>query len=396
MHALKTLQKALQNSYAKTHCRRVEAVWRGVEGLLSGGRLWLTCLGRHLPGKTCDKHKIKAADRLLGNRWLQAELPLFYRGLAKWLLRGLRNPVLLVDATGAGPHQTEVTAALSFTGRALPLFSRVYRNKDKPLSPKNQRQFIRSLANVLPTDSVPILVTDAGYHSAWFEAVLKQGWHFVGRIRNRTHAKVDGEWVVAKSLHARARKYAQNLGKLCLYKSHPMKFRFVLSNAPKKKGRQRRTTRGTKGRRTTDHQAASRAKEPWLLATSLKCNAKTVVAIYATRMQIEESFRDRKSFRHGWSLRHLGCHSPERTAVLLLCAALANVALQLIGIAAERRNLHHAFQANTVRNRRVFSYFVLARLILARGQEPPASDYPSIVLNMREQLGANCPLSLGP
>ena len=57
--------------------------------------------------------------------------------------------------------------------------------------------------------------------------------------------------------------------------------------------------------------------------------------------------------------------TPERTAVLLTLAALAFVVVTLIGMAAERRGIHRAYQANTVK-RRVLSFLVLASAILRR------------------------------
>lgn len=357
MHALSILREGLENSYALSHKRRVGALWRSVESLLNGGRLWLTALGRSLSGETNDKHKIKAADRFLGNQKLHADLPLFYRGLAKWLLRGIRRPVLLVDVTGVGPRHLAITVALVFVGRSLPLFSRVYKNQKNARSPKNQKLFIQSLAAVLPPECTPIIVTDAGFHSAWFKATIEQGWDFVGRIRNSTHAKIAEEWIPAKSLHAQATKRTQNIGTVELYKSQPLRLRLVLSKAPKSKGRRRLTLKGAQGRRSVDCKAIRRAREPWLLATSLNEKPKEIVRIYSMRMQIEQAFRDLKSFRHGWCLRHIGSRSPERIEVLLLCAALANVAVLIVGFATEFCKKHYAYYANTNRSRRVLSFF---------------------------------------
>jgi hypothetical protein len=38
-------------------------------------------------------------------------------------------------------------------------------------------------------------------------------------------------------------------------------------------------------------------------------SAKQVIALYALRMQIEETFRDTKNIRFGWSFRHARCKS---------------------------------------------------------------------------------------
>ncbi len=45
--------------------------------------------------------------------------------------------------------------------------------------------------------------------------------------------------------------------------------------------------------------------------------------LYASRMQIEETFRDMKSYRWGLALRYCRCRSAQRLQVLLLVAALA-------------------------------------------------------------------------
>ena len=82
-------------------------------------------------------------------------------------------------------------------------------------------------------------------------------------------------------------------------------------------------------------------------------------------MQIEETFRDTKNHRFGWSLGDVRLSTPERTAVLLTLAALAFLVVTLIGMAAERRGEHRAYQANTER-RRVLSFLVLAAAILRR------------------------------
>lgn len=79
------------------HAKQWSALWRAVTGLIQGGQLWLTALGRSLPGATTDKHRIKAADRLLDNPALQRALPKLYAGLAAMLLRRIRRPIILID-----------------------------------------------------------------------------------------------------------------------------------------------------------------------------------------------------------------------------------------------------------------------------------------------------------
>ncbi len=79
---------------------------------------------------------------------------------------------------------------------------------------------------------------------------------------------------------------------------------------------------------------------------------------YALRMKIEETFRDAKNHRFGWSLRHVRSASAERLTILLLLAVLASIAKTMLGFEAERQRLHRGDQANTVKHR-VLSFFVL-------------------------------------
>jgi len=158
-----------------------------------------------------------------------------------------------------------------------------------------------------------------------------------------------------------------------LPKSKPRSYRLVLSAQPKLKGRKRINTLGVPGRKKVDRDCSKAAREPWLLATSLDSNAAFVVQLYSLRMQIEQSFRDSKSYRYGWALNLVKSASTARIEVLLLLAALASVVTQTVGRAAARCGLQRLFQANTIRIRRVFSFFVLGLLVIRTGHIIAAS-----------------------
>src|SRR5262249_43518548 len=77
--------------------------------------------------------------------------------------------------------------------------------------------------------------------------------------------------------------------------------------------RARKPPRSNRPRSGSQLKAKRGAIEPWLLATSLPhASAATVCDIYATRMQIEETFRDTKNPRFGWSLQHARYRSTRR------------------------------------------------------------------------------------
>jgi hypothetical protein len=94
-----------------------------------------------------------------------------------------------------------------------------------------------------------------------------------------------------------------------------------------------------------------------------------VVALYARRMQIEETFRDAKSPRFGMSLGFARPRSEPRADVLLLLASLAHLFALLVGIAAEAARLHRGYQANTVVTKRVLSLVMVGRFLVRSGND---------------------------
>src|SRR3954471_10375469 len=362
MRAATLLQNQLESSLGTVHQRRRAAVWRGVEGVVSGGKLSLTALGRSLPGRTSDKHRIKAANRLLGGD-VHSQMGLFYWALAKRLLKHNKNPVVVVDWTQLDSGHYVLSAQLCCDGRALPLYNRVY-PRSKLGNPLAQRKFLRAFAAIVPIDCRPIIITDAGFRSPWFDAVTGLGWDFIGRIRNTTKVHTEHGWIAVKRLHELAGNRSRDLGWLRMRRGMPREYRLVLSELRKLKGRKRMTLKGVPGRNTQDRKSSSGAREPWLLATSLSSGAKAIVRTYGLRMQIEQSFRDAKNHRNGWSLRHAQSKSAKRLEVLLLIASLALVVVQMVGRAAASSDLQRRFQANTITARRVLSMFVLGHHVL--------------------------------
>jgi hypothetical protein len=92
------------------------------------------------------------------------------------------------------------------------------------------------------------------------------------------------------------------------------------------------------------------------------------------RMQIEQAFRDRKNHRHGWSMHHVHTRSKERLAVVILLASLAEVAVQLVGRAVAATAIAKQFQSNTVRSRRVLSFFFVGCRAIAQHICPTAQQ----------------------
>jgi hypothetical protein len=349
------------------HAVRVMAVRALVEGIIRGGRLSPATIGRVLPGGALPKHGIKRVDRLLGNSKMVGDRLLFFRAIAHRLLRDCARPVILVDWTQAGQH-VALVAAVPIGGRALPIYIEVHPLK-KLGNAAVEKRFLGALKAIVPTECRSVIVTDAGFKGPFFQAVLDQGWDFLGRVRGTTKAISSvGETISKEQLYARASITPVEVGSFGLFVKQKIPCRLVLVRKRRRPGRKRPPPACNEER-----EKRQAALDPWLLATSMSDgDAASVVGIYARRMQIEETFRDTKNHRFGWSLGDVRLSTSHRTAVLLTLAALAFLVVTVIGMAAEQRGAHRAYQANTEK-RRVLSFLVLAAAILRRKSLDPCS-----------------------
>jgi hypothetical protein len=260
-------------------------------------------------------------------------------------------------------------ASLALDGRSVTLYEEVH-----PLANATSRQvhaaFLATLATMLPAGCVPVVLTDAGFRSTWFRLVERMGWMWIGRIRNRDMIRpVDGDtWEGCKSLYPKATGSAQSLGWYDYVRAHPVRCQLVLvKHAPK--GRHHACLDGRSARSAHSRKQARAQLEPWLLATCpalAVLNPESIVALYARRMQIEESFRDLKNERLGLGLAASRSTKPDRLRVLLLIGALATLVLRLIGEMARERQLHRQCQSNTRASRPVLSVITLARQLVRK------------------------------
>lgn len=338
-----------------------------------GGRATLTGIGRSLRGSN-PKHLIKAADRLLGNVRLHGELLLFYAAVCRRVIPTEGRPLLLIDWTDIGKLWAVLTVTLVSKGRGVVIYSRAYPRR-RENDPRAEAECLRTL-ELLMGRAKPIIVSDAGFRGPWMTTVRGfVGWDFVGRVRGRVQIRL-GEmqkWRKVKSLWSDASLKPNSVGLCELVRSKPVAARLVLVRQ-RVAGRKRLPKIG---RRKKRHIRS--AREPWVLATSmLHASAKEIVAIYETRMRIEETFRDQKCPRFGWGLDEARTKSVDRINVLLMLAALAHYAAMLIGAAAEAMDFHLRFQANTVKSRRVLSLVRLARAVLSSLLIP---DWKRLLIN---------------
>jgi hypothetical protein len=157
-----------------------------------------------------------------------------------------------------------------------------------------------------------------------------------------------------------------------------------------KRTEQGRHKKGKFGRRLHSKQSQKSARaqrEPWLLAVSPRLDhlsAQAVVAVYAQRMQIEESFRDLKSERFGLGFSANRSTQKNRLGALLLIACLASFVLRLIGEVGKARQMEFQFQSNTRHSRPVLSVISLALQLVQHGMAAfPPREFREVLERLR-------------
>jgi hypothetical protein len=372
MHAITILHRILSASFPEIHAKRLTSLLAAVEAVVTGSRLTLSDMGRGLSGPVAVKHNIKRIDRLLGNDSLHAEMPSLYEALVRQCLAGMSMPLIVIDWSDLTQDRQWqlLRASVAIEGRSMTLYEEVH-PQSLATSPRVHQAFLVQLAAMLPTGCVPILITDAGFRGAWFRLVNRMGWYWIGRIRNRDMVSLtnDGVWAGCKTLYPLATSKAQSLGEYNYVRKHPVPCRLVLV----KRIKQGRHKKGKMGKRLHSKQSLKSARaqcEPWLLAVCPKLthlSAQAVVAVYAQRMQIEESFRDLKSERFGLGFSANRSTQKDRLGVLLLVGCLASFVLRLIGEVGKAKQMEFKFQSNTRRSRPVLSVISLGLQLVQHG-----------------------------
>lgn len=375
MHASRVLQKCLPDSLSDMHALRQRALLRAVEALLTGRRLTLMDVARAWPGATHIRTPLKAFDRLLSNRHLHAERAAIDRDMARWLLRG-PHPVIVIDWSDLKPDKSWclLRAAVPVGGRTLTLLDMVVPGNQQG-APGAEKRFLQQLAALVPDDVQPILVTDAGFRTPWFRAVSVMGWHWVGRLRGRTHVKPRDEpdrldqWVDSRQLHVLASSTPHELPPMLANRSDPIDCRLVVY-AKSRQGRMHpnRRHRSKSSRSSTSLKASAREREPWLIVASPALDipsARQLVQLYARRMQIELAFRDLKSHRYGQGMEDSLTRYGARLQILLLISTLASFASWLAGLGCEATGIAQWLSPISTR-RKLYSTMRVGREALAR------------------------------
>ncbi|SSW66539.1 IS4 family transposase [Achromobacter agilis] len=369
MHAVGVLQKLLQDSIPSLHLNRLKALICTVRSAMTTRRLTLSGLARGLPAGQAIRHRIKRVDRLLGNRHLHNERPMFYQLLCRQFMAGAKCPVILVDWSDLKADRSWLVlrAALWIRGAAVPIYESVHPLRDQN-SPGIEQTFLSKLKSLLPEGLRPIVVTDAGFRGPWFTYLNQLGWYWVGRIRGRTFLRSgDERRRRCTTDYAYANSRPKDLGEQQMVRSGPVQTRLVLYRKP---AQQRQALTQFKQRKRSSHSevCARRESEPWLLCASpglVDTNARDIVEVYRKRMSIECTFRSLKSHQFGFSFEDSQSAGAARLQILLLIHALATFLLWLVGKLAESRKLRPAYESNNRKGRPTISLLTLGVMIYA-------------------------------
>lgn len=389
MNATTILNKILPFVSPNMHKVRRNAVAACVQSLAQGNLSTVTSIGRGIQSKAFEKHRIKRADRVLSNAHLQQESLSIYAHMCH-LFASKGRPIISVDWSDLDARKQHflIRAVVAFQGRPFTLYEEVHDIKTKE-KPKTHKYFLSTLKSLLPKETKPIIVTDAGFKLPWIELVKSLGWDYVGRVR-RPRKFFDEEsqsWRCISHLFPTANATPKSLS-LNLGQSTPHFCHLVLYKG-KPKGRHSLNQDGSTKASKTSLTAARGAKEPWLLISSLPKNssfAKKSVKVYQTRMQIEESFRDMKSTKFGLGFEHNYTKILARMKLLVLLTTLTAMVLTLLGKVVELAGLAYRFQSSSTRKRRVLSHFFLGKRALSTNLKIPLKQWREGVRQFAEQL----------
>ena len=371
MHARKIVDGMLCGCLLSLHATLAEAVKAAVCGALRGGRLSLSQLARSVESATAMRHRVKRIDRLLGNDSLHGARADIYREVAAQWLIGIDQVLVVVDWSDATTDQRWhlLRASVAVEGRSVTLYEEIHPQR-KYGDREVHRRFLARLAKLLPVGCRPIIMTDAGFHSTWFDLVTQRHWQWVGRIRGKDMVSIAGSpWQRCTEVYPEATSCAQTFADAYYVRSHPTACRLVLVKR-EAKGRTRRTRTGKHSRSHASIKAARSAREPWLLACSqglAHLSSEAIVSLYAQRMRIEQSFRDLKNERMGLGLSATRSRSGKRLEILLLIGHLAGWLMRLIGECAQQCQMQLQFQSVSRLDHKEISTLTLARRVIDAG-----------------------------
>lgn len=294
--------------------------------LIQSPSVGIAAIGRHMLGSSLPKSRINRVNRFLSNPRIDINAACAHIFL--WLAGKRGQACLALDWTDLnnGLHQTRLLS-LNARGRAIPILWRTVWKKDLRHHQNHvEEELLRTLRRIAAAGLKIGIQSDRGFSRVeLFRLVNELGFHFIIRVRRRVGVRGRDWDGVLYSF--RARKGTRHDFGLVDFRD-PYRVRLVLIY--------------DRGQR-----------EPWFLATDLQGAQDRIVAGYAHRIEIEESFKDIKNQRHGWKLQGVDISTPERYDRLFLIIAFAYAWMSAAGLWGVERELQRKGVASSTRKRRV-------------------------------------------
>lgn len=353
----------LRKSQAKTLAHLTAAA-------LHVGRVSLAAIGRKLTGPAAAKHRIKRTWRFCANsRVVIADA---MRGLVRHLLKRRRakpgkyrrqpRPLLIaLDWTDIRNFHTLMAAAV-MKGRAVPLLWATYTKWKLAKSQNNLEEgLLRLLRDLIPPGVPVTLLADRGFGRTELAKVCRQlDFRYVVRIKPDV-------WVEGPQYCGLLKKYPVKKGMAVVW--HGVRYR---KEDPVTQHVVIRWKEGLPKKRD----------EPWYLMTDLRRSAVALTDLYGQRMTVEELFRDDKSKRNGFSLRHTKVTKPGRIDRLLLILALAYWLLCGIGLLAQQR--YRPGQWCSSNDPKQCSVFTIGRVMIDEMEVKAADAFSAVTRAVEE------------
>jgi hypothetical protein len=313
------------------HLARVRSLAGGVTGMLNARTASVAALGRaYATARGIEtKSGIKQVDRLLSNDGvdLDALFPLWVHHV----VADTRDIVVAVDWTDFDDddHTTLCVSLITSHGRATPLVWRtVKKSKLKGRRTQYELEMVERFADSVPRDTHVTWLGDRAFgYQRFCEALSQRGFDYILRCRENLKVQ-EGE---GPALSAAA--YVPQNGRVRVVKN------------PKMTAKRKQVPAAVFVKRKG-------MKESWCLLTSLAdARPADIVASYARRFTIEETFRDTKDITFGMGLRATHIRNEGRRDRMLFIIAIAQTLLTLLGVASEASGLDRTLKANTVKHR---------------------------------------------
>lgn len=224
------------------------------------------------------------------------------------------RPLVAVDWTEWHSGLRVLTAAVCVGRRAIPIYAQTI-EKEGRVQSQNTREnaFLRRLWRLSPLMKQAILIFDRGFRRVSFLLELRL---LHNRFIVRLAAKVTA-WG------------ADYQGVLSRYPLQPGQLVDLGVCRLRKDGAVKARVIGV---------WAIGQKEPWWLATSLRCKARRVAETYDRRMSVEGQFRDGKGCRYGMKMKWTKFQECAHIDRLFLLAAIALTVWTLAGLIACRKD----------------------------------------------------------